>query len=134
MEPRLINVNDLGRYTVEIDGHRYVPWVRLAEALKRDEYEGKLFTGVQMVTDAAVIAAAQVFGMGPARCERFVGAMTECLNEISALINDDGLSDWDIVYTKEKIDRRMRRICGEKFEPWEVRYDHKRSDQSNKSR
>ena len=31
MEPRLINVNDLGRYTVVIAGHRYVPWTSLAE-------------------------------------------------------------------------------------------------------
>lgn len=31
MEPRLINANDLGCYTVKIDGHRYVPWVAIAE-------------------------------------------------------------------------------------------------------
>lgn len=27
-----------------------------------------------------------------------------------------------MVYTKETVDRRLRKICGEKFEPWEVRY------------
>lgn len=49
MEPRLINVNDLGRYTVVIAGHRYVPWTSLAEVptaqqtfseLDRSRWEG----------------------------------------------------------------------------------------------
>ena len=30
-EPRLIDVNQVRRYAVEIDGHPYVPWVALAE-------------------------------------------------------------------------------------------------------
>lgn len=31
MERRPIDVNGLGRYAVAIDGHKYIPWVSLAE-------------------------------------------------------------------------------------------------------
>lgn len=46
---RLIDVNSLGRYAVNIDGHKYIPWVALAEVptacsgpakLNRSRWEG----------------------------------------------------------------------------------------------
>lgn len=46
---RLIDVNDLGRYAVTIEGHKYIPWVSLAEVptacsnpakLDRSRWEG----------------------------------------------------------------------------------------------
>ena len=42
METRLINVNDLGRYTVVIAGHRYVPWTSLAEVPTVQQTTAKL--------------------------------------------------------------------------------------------
>lgn len=42
METRLINVNDLGRYTVVIAGHRYVPWTSLAEVPTAQQTTEKL--------------------------------------------------------------------------------------------
>lgn len=37
----------------------------------------------------------------------------------------DQQSDLEYVYTREKVDQRLRQICGDKFEPWEVRYGEK---------
>ncbi len=39
MERRLIDVNDLGRYAVAIDGHKYIPWVSLAEVPTAEKVE-----------------------------------------------------------------------------------------------
>lgn len=44
------------------------------------------------------------------------------LHEMARLMVEDARDDPGMVYTKEAVDRRLRKICGEKFEPWEVRY------------
>lgn len=91
--------------------------------IEKAQENDKIFVALQMATDAAVIAAAEVFGMGPVRCERFFKKIGECLNEISSVINADSLDDPSFIYAKERIDRRLKEICGEdNFEPWDVRY------------
>lgn len=35
---------------------------------------------------------------------------------------EDQMDDPEFVYTKARVDRRLKEICGENFEPWEVRY------------
>lgn len=81
---------------------------------------------VQQVMDAAFIGAAEVFHMGPGRCEAFGNATMEALHEIAALVNGDYADDRELVYAKEKVDQRLRTICGDKFDPWEVRYGRKK--------
>lgn len=76
----------------------------------------------QQVMDAAFIGSATVFHMGPGRCEAFGKATMEALYEIARLVNEDYADDKNLIYAKEKIDQRMKKICGDKFEPWEVRY------------
>ena len=87
----------------------------------------KMDTLQQMCIDAAFMAAADVFQMGPGRCEAFGTSMKDYLNEMASLMADDAKGDPDIAYTKETVDRRLKKICGEKFDPWEVRYDHSRN-------
>lgn len=70
------------------------------------------------------MAANDLFGMGPGRCEAFGQRIIKYRDEIAKLINSDYEDDQELVYAREKIDRRLRQICGNKFEPWEVRYDH----------
>lgn len=83
----------------------------------------------QEVMDAAFMAANDVLKMGPGRCEEFGRRVILYRNEISNLINSDAKDDPDIVYAKAKIDERLKQICGDKFEPWEVRYkDGQRTD------
>lgn len=76
----------------------------------------------QMCIDSAFMAANDVFQMGPGRCEQFGQAMTDYLMEMADMMNEDGKTDKDLTYTCEKVDKRLKKICGEKFQPWEERY------------
>lgn len=77
---------------------------------------------LQQSADAFYMAAADMFHMGPGRCERFGQLAMQYLDEIATLINSDYEDDKALTYSIAKIDRRMKQICGDKFEPWEVRY------------
>ena len=76
---------------------------------------------VQMCKDAAMIAANEALGMGEGRCVAFSTAFDKALNEIVHTCLEDTP---DIEYTKEVIDRQLKAICGENFQPWESRYRH----------
>lgn len=76
---------------------------------------------VQMCKDAAMIAANEALGMGEGRCVAFSRAFDKALNEIVQTCLED--TD-DIEYTKAVIDRKLKDICGENFQPWESRYRH----------
>ena len=80
---------------------------------------------MQIVQDASFLAAADAFQMGPGRCEAFGVAVREYVNEMARIMRADQQNDPEYVYTREKVDRRLRQICGDKFEPWEVRYGEK---------
>lgn len=77
---------------------------------------------MQIVQDAAFLAAADVFHMGPGRCEAFGVAIRDYVNEMARMRVMDRKADPEYVYTREKVDARLRKICGDKFQPWEVRY------------
>lgn len=88
----------------------------------RMEFIGKMDMLQQICVDAAFMAASDVFQMGPGRCERFGQAMMEYIHEIARIMVQDAKDDPSMEYSLETVDRRMKQICGEKFEPWEVRY------------
>ena len=48
--------------------------------------------------------------------------MMEYIHEIAQSMVQDAKDDPGMEYARETVDRRLRKICGEKFEPWEVRY------------
>lgn len=73
----------------------------------------------QMCLDAAMMAANDVFNMGPSRCEAFQAAFSKYISEIATMGSQDTA---DLEYTKDTIDRRLRQICGDKFVPWDERY------------
>lgn len=79
------------------------------EAAAEARYQKRLHASMdmllQMCLDAAMIAANEVFNMGPSRVEAFCNAFSE-----------------DMEYTKAKLDQRLKQICGDKFQPWEERY------------
>lgn len=74
---------------------------------------------IQMAKDAALIAAAEVFHMGPGRTPAYSAAFDQALHDIAAMTVEDTK---DMEYTKTKLDQRLRQICGEHFVPWEERY------------
>lgn len=77
---------------------------------------------IQMCLDAAMIAANEVFNMGPTRAKAFADAFSSSLNEIATMTVSDGKTDKELWFTKSKLDERLKQICGEHFQPWEVRY------------
>lgn len=95
---------------------------RKNESKYRMEFIGKMDMLQQICVDAAFMAASDVFQMGPGRCERFGQAMMEYIHEIARIMVQDAKDDPGMEYSRETVDRRMKQICGEKFEPWEVRY------------
>lgn len=76
----------------------------------------------QMCLDAAMIAANEVFNMGPSRAKAFADAFSSALKEIATMTVQDGKSDKQLWFTKTKLDERLKQICGENFQPWEERY------------
>lgn len=76
----------------------------------------------QMCLDAAMIAANEVFNMGPSRAKAFADAFSSALTEIATMTISDGKTDKELWFTKSKLDERLKRICGENFQSWEERY------------
>lgn len=74
----------------------------------------------QMAQDAAMIAAHDVLGMGRGRCEAFAEAYRQNMNDMAHLFNGD---TEDLEYSRYKIEQQMQKICGDKYEPWDVRYE-----------
>ena len=85
-------------------------------------YQAKMRMTLQIAQDAAMIAANEVLHMGPGRAKEFAMAFTEAVNDIGTMMFEDQQDDKEFVYTKARVDRRLKEICGENFEPWEVRY------------
>ena len=101
----------------------YLQRLERKNELKHDlRFRQKMDMLQQMCVDAAFLAAADVFQMGPGRCERFGQAMMEYIHEIAQSMVQDAKDDPGMEYARETVDRRLRKIRGEKFEPWEVRY------------
>lgn len=80
----------------------------------------ELDTHVQIAMDAALIAANDVFNMGPSRVQEFYDTFRSHYIEICDLIVDNGLD-----YAAEVLDRRLKPICGEKFTEGRIRYNMK---------
>ena len=85
-------------------------------------YRSKLGMTLQIAQDAAMIAANEVLQMGPGRAKEFAMAFTEAVNDIGTMMFEDQMDDPEFVYTKARVDRRLKEICGENFVPWEERY------------
>lgn len=96
------------------------------DAYYKNKYEQLFLKKMRMVgqigQDAGMMAAKDVFGMGQKRALDFAVAYREYFNEICRMIKDDTVGDDEFWETKEKVDRKLKQICGESFDPWEVRY------------
>lgn len=89
---------------------------RRKDAKAKARLNAQLQIHLQFAMDAALIAANDVLHCGPGRAEEYTNAFGETYLEIVKAF-DDGAD-----YAFEIIDRRLRPICGEKFQPWGVRY------------
>ena len=86
-------------------------------------FKARLRMILQIGQDAGCIAANEVLKMGAGRAEDYCVAYREAVNQMVWLIFEDQNDDKDFVYSKAKIDERLKSIVGEKnFAPWEERY------------
>jgi len=93
------------------------------EAKYEARFRAQMDMLMQMGQDAAMIAASEVLQLGPGRAESFCKAYIEAMNGMARMTCEAQKDDKEFVYAKEKIDRRIRAIVGEKnFVPWEERY------------
>ena len=97
-------------------------FLRRLDAKYKARESRQLMFAMQYAEDAAMMAAADVFGMGEERARRFGQAYCKYVNEISKLIHTDSKDDRDCEYSRAKIDQRLKEICGKYFQPWEERY------------
>lgn len=88
-------------------------------------YQAKMRMTLQLAQDAAMIAANEVLQMGPGRAPDFANKMREVVNEIADVMLADQKDDEKFAYTRGVVDRRLKKICGEHFVPWEERYGQK---------
>lgn len=93
-----------------------------AEAKYSALFHAKVAMLMQMGQDAATIAASDTLKLGPGRAEAFCAAYRVTMNEIARMAFEDQQDDAEFIYAKSKVDERLKRICGDKFAPWEERY------------
>lgn len=81
----------------------------------------RLFT-VQQSKDMMLIAANEAFGFGPERSKVLSDAFDRVFQEYALATMEDAKYDKDIWFIREKLDQKLKSICGEHFVPWEERY------------
>lgn len=91
---------------------------RMEAQKEREKLETLRFTR-QLITDMSVIALNNVFGFGAERLKKYADEMLRVYEEYADIWNSDTA---DTEFSREKLDKKLRQICGEYFQPWEVRY------------
>lgn len=95
----------------------------LAERIARDLVAEQTRARLMMGFDAAIIAANEVFHMGPGRAAAFATAYNDAMEELAAMYVDSGDGDRDMSYAKGKRDEIIRKIVGEEsFVPFDQAY------------
>lgn len=78
---------------------------------------------MQWCADAAILAAHEVFQRKGDIIVEFFKAYKRLAEEIAQMTLDDAKDDRTIDYTKGKLDKQLKEILGDNFQPWEERYD-----------
>lgn len=95
--------------------------VRLQENQRRNMHLQRLFT-IQQCEDMALITLNEDFGFGESRAREFLARFRETFKAYAELCIEDAKDDKDLSVTKANIDRKLERIMGDGFLPWEKRY------------
>lgn len=77
---------------------------------------------IQQCADMLLIAANAEFGFGADRLNRLEEVYYKVFTEYADLALEDGATDPEIVYTRAKVDAKLKEIMGPHFRPWEERY------------
>lgn len=92
-------------------------------------YLRQLDIALQQSSDAALMAADDVFDVNAYSAEKFHVAHVQYVNQMASLMLEDYEDDKEMAHTKADIDRRLLQIVGEdNFVPFEERYRGKRDE------
>ena len=97
-------------------------FLRKMQAQKELEIQRQRLFSFQWCADAAILAANDVFQRKGEKLVEFHKAFDEYARMIAQMTLDDAKADKSIVYTKEKLDGRLKELLGDDFVPWEERY------------
>lgn len=101
----------------------YNQMMRIAQQMARRLVAEQTQVRTQMMLDVALLTANELLGLGPGRADAFVDRYIENANELAAIFVEDGQTDPQLWYAKEKLDDRIRAIVGEeRFKPFAERY------------
>lgn len=91
-------------------------------ALERHNHRVQVRMAMQQSCDGALMAADDVFGCTEDQAAQFVSAHMEYVNKMSHMAVVEDKDDPDMWWTKDTIDRRLKRIAGKHFQCWDERY------------
>lgn len=76
-----------------------------------------------MAVDAALLAAHEVFGLGPGRAKKFYDTVRDELTDIFMMIMEDKKTDRELNYTFSVINRKIQQIMGDDYIDEKKRYE-----------
>lgn len=92
------------------------------DRLRAKYAEGFLVSGRfhrQLMTDLAIIVLGEDYDFPPGKLADFVRRLSELHDEYADIWNTDSK---DTEYSRAKLDDALRRVCGDLFVPWDMRY------------
>ena len=89
---------------------------------KADEIKRHREFTIRWCADAAILAANEVFRRKGEKLVEFNNTFAQYAKMIAEMTLDDARGDKSIVYTKEKVDGRLKELLGDAFVPWDDRY------------
>lgn len=99
------------------------PLLAQYEAIWEARYMARLRETLRIGEDALLIAADDVVGVTEEQAVEMLRVYKETVIEIAQMVADDSTDDPEAVWSKTKVDDRIRGIVGDKdFEPWETRH------------
>lgn len=111
--------------------------LKLAQAIARETIANQTRARLSIAFDAALIAAHEVFQLGPGRAAAFANAYGKAMDDLATLFiaDCDENNDKQLVYAKAKRDELIRSIVGEKnFQPFDRCYGNAVMDELKKIR
>lgn len=82
----------------------------------------RILFAAQQAKDVSMLSLGRAFGFGEERQKKFGDTYDATFQEYCADVTKDAKDDADVWYTKDSIDRELKRYCGKYFQPWEERY------------
>ena len=103
----------------------YVQLLNAKKAIAQLQHDIEFTKGftLRQSLDMALIALNEEFNFGPERNQRFEASFWDVFVGYARMCASDGADDPEIVYTEEKLDKRLRLAAGEDYPPFDERYD-----------